>query len=159
MTVFSRRSRRPRYDNIFGSSFDYNQFDIATFGYFELGPVVLGARLQGRTTSDGAPFYALPFLVLRGVPAFRYLGGCSALGEIEPRWKVTSRWSLVGFCGAGRVASELSGLGDVETIVAGGGGFRYLLVRKMGLGVGADIARGPEQTAFYIIIGTYWHSI
>jgi len=148
-----------RYDNIFGSSFDYNQLDIATFGYFELGPVVLGARLQGRATSDGAPFYALPFLVLRGVPAFRYLGGYSALGEIEPRWKVTSRWSLVGFCGAGRVASALSGFGDAETIVAGGGGFRYLLVRKMGLAVGADIARGPEQTAFYIIIGSYWRSI
>ena len=148
-----------RYDNIFGSSFDYDQFDIAAFGYFELGPVVLGARLQGRATSDGAPFYALPFLKLRGVPAFRYLGGYTALGEIEPRWKVTSRWSLVGFCGAGRVASELNGLADAETIVAGGGGFRYLLVRKMGLAVGADIARGPEQTAFYIIIGSYWRSI
>lgn len=148
-----------RYDNIFGSSFDYNQFDIAAFGYFELGPVVLGARLQGAATGDDAPFYALPFLVLRGVPAFRYLGGYTALGEIEPRWKVTSRWSLVGFCGAGRVASELSGLGDAETIVAGGGGFRYLLVRKMGMAIGADIARGPEQTAFYIIIGSYWRSI
>ena len=81
------------------------------------------------------------------------------MGEVEPRWKVTSRWSLVGFVGAGFVAPDMEGLADAEAIVAGGGGFRYLLVRKMGMGIGIDVARGPEQTAFYIILGSYWHGI
>jgi hypothetical protein len=147
-----------RFDNIFGGSFDYNRLDIAAFGYFEIGPVVLGTRIQGAATGEDAPFYALPFIIQRGIPVFRYLGRYAAMGEVEPRWKVTSRWSLVGFVGAGFIAQDLDGLFDAEAKVAGGGGFRYLLVRRLGMGIGIDVARGPEETAFYIILGSYWRS-
>jgi hypothetical protein len=40
--------------------------------------------------------------------------------------------------------------------LAGGGGFRYLLARKLGLQTGIDVARGPEETAFYIQVGSSW---
>ena len=40
--------------------------------------------------------------------------------------------------------------------VAGGGGFRYLLARDYGLHAGVDIARGPEQWAWNITIGSHW---
>lgn len=40
--------------------------------------------------------------------------------------------------------------------VAGGAGVRYLLARRQKLAVGRDVARGPEDTAIYFIVGSYW---
>lgn len=40
--------------------------------------------------------------------------------------------------------------------VGGGGGFRYLLARQLGLQMGMDVGRGPEGWAFYIIFGSAW---
>ena len=39
---------------------------------------------------------------------------------------------------------------------AGGVGFRYLVARKLGLYAGFDIARGPEEGAFYLTAGSAW---
>ncbi len=35
-------------------------------------------------------------------------------------------------------------------------GIRYFLARAMGLHVGVDVARGPEEGAFYIVMGSAW---
>ena len=35
-----------------------------------------------------------------------------------------------------------------------GGGMRYRIARQVGLQVGFDIARGPEETAFYLSAGS-----
>ena len=35
--------------------------------------------------------------------------------------------------------------------------FRYLMARLLGLYTGIDIARGPEDWAFYIQVGSAWH--
>ena len=43
-----------------------------------------------------------------------------------------------------------------EPAVGLGGGFRYLLARALGLRMGMDIARGPEDWAFYISVGSGW---
>ena len=43
-----------------------------------------------------------------------------------------------------------------RTVVAGGVGVRYLLARKLGLHVGLDLARGPEDTAAYLQVGSAW---
>ena len=40
--------------------------------------------------------------------------------------------------------------------VSGGAGGRYLIVRKLKLRMGIDIARGPEQWAYYMVFGTTW---
>ena len=96
---------------------------------------------------------------MRGIPAFRYLGRNTAVCELEPRIELNRRWSILGFVGAGWAAREIGELSDAETIIAGGGGFRYLLVRMMGFAVGADMAWGPEERAFYVVLGSYWHSI
>jgi hypothetical protein len=37
-----------------------------------------------------------------------------------------------------------------------GGGFRYLLARLFGLKMGIDVARGPEDWAFYVVFGSAW---
>jgi hypothetical protein len=38
-----------------------------------------------------------------------------------------------------------------------GGGFRYLIARAFGIRTGIDIARGPEEWAWYIIFGHNWN--
>jgi len=60
------------------------------------------------------------------------------------------------FGGAGRAARNLDQLNDAERAHSVGTGFRYLLARKLGLGAGIDVARGPEETVVYIIFGSAW---
>ena len=57
---------------------------IRTVGEARVGDSTFGLRLEYHHAGDDAPFWALPFVKLRGVPAFRYLGNYSVTGEIEP---------------------------------------------------------------------------
>jgi hypothetical protein len=111
-------------------------------------------RFDGNAVWGDVPFYAQPFVVLRGIPAMRYQGEAAGEGEIDLRLRVWRRWSLVGFVGLGWTAGSTSG--DDGPYPAGGGGIRYLLARRLGMQVGIDVARGPEDTAFYIIVGNAW---
>ena len=147
------------HDEVFGSDFDYPRLKLDTFKSWDLDPFVLGLRLSATGTGDGAPFYGLPYVRMRGVPAFRYVGRYTALGEVEPVWRVSPRWSLLGFVAAGQAVLDVSNFGNVDTIVAGGMGFRYLLARKQGLGVGLDVAQGPEETVVYFTLASYWTGI
>ncbi len=86
----------------------------------------------------------------------RYQGEEVATVEAEYLWGITPRWSVVFFGGVGKT----SAIGDFgvegETVAAGGMGFRYRLARKYGLQVGVDVARGPEDTAAYLTVGSAW---
>ena len=117
---------------------------------------ILGFRADYDVAGDEAPFYALPFVRLRGVPAFRYLGNYVATLEVEPRYKIDERWSVLVFLGAGRAAKDFSNLRDADKVYGYGTGFRYLIARKLGLGTGIDIARGPEDTVVYLTVGSAW---
>jgi outer membrane translocation and assembly module TamA len=86
----------------------------------------------------------------------RYQGDNVLTTEIETRWNVNERWSLVFFGGVGRTADSLSDFSDSENRWAGGTGFRYLMARALGMFTGIDIARGPEDWAFYIQVGSAW---
>jgi hypothetical protein len=140
-----------------GGDFDYGVARIDFRYYWALGKTwVLGFRGDFDAIGDEAPFFALAWVKLRGVPAFRYLGNYVVTFEVEPRYKIDERWSVVAFAGAGRAATEISNLNDADKVYGIGGGFRYLLARKLGLGVGIDIARGPEDTVGYLTIGSAW---
>jgi hypothetical protein len=45
-------------------------------------------------------------------------------------------------------------LSDANTHSAGGFGFRYLGVRRLGLSMGIDLAKGPEEEVIYVSFGT-----
>jgi len=145
------------FSEALGGDFDYGSAKTKFRYYWPIGGKwVLGFRGDFDATGDDAPFYALPFVSLRGVPVFRYLGNYVGTIEVEPRYKIDERWSVLAFTGAGRAAKELSNLGDADKVSNFGAGFRYLLARKLGLGVGVDIARGPEDTVGYLTIGSAW---
>jgi hypothetical protein len=144
-------------DNEITDSKDYRMTDASSKIYWLLfSDIVLGWRLHGGFSSGDVPFYALPFIDLRGIPAMRYQGDNVLVTEIETRWNVNTRWSLIFFGGVGRTADSLGDFSKSENRWAGGTGFRYLIARMLGMYTGVDIARGPEDWAFYIQVGSAW---
>jgi outer membrane protein assembly factor BamA len=116
----------------------------------------LGVR-GGVTASFGdEPFYMKPYISLRGAPIMRYQGDEAAQIETELRWQCWKRFSLVGFVGGGAAWNDFNHFQASQQIVTGGAGFRYELARKYGIHVGVDVARGPDNTAVYIQIGSAW---
>ena len=145
------------YDEALGGDFDYTKIKAQSLSWWGLHPdIVLGVRLDGRFANGDIPFYSLPFIELRGIPALRYQGENVLVAEIEPRWDVTYRWSLTGFLGSGWAADSVNDFNDADAKVAGGLGFRYLIARRLGMRVGLDIARGPEDTVVYLTVGSGW---
>jgi hypothetical protein len=140
-----------------GSDHDYDRYTLdGTFFHEASSRLVLCARLRTQSVSGDEPFYARPYVRLRGIPAMRYQGETAVSLEGEVRWGLTTRWWLVGFGGAGWTdAGSVRVLAD-ESVLAGGAGFRYLIARALGLQMGADVARGPEEWAGYIVFGSSW---
>lgn len=116
-------------------------------------------RIETIKTFGDVPFYSEPFLKLRGVPAMRYQGELTALVEMENYVGLTSRWGLVGFAGYGQAfvrdldTNQLTKSTSAWNV---GAGFRYLIARLYGMKSGIDIARGPEEWAIYVTIGSGW---
>jgi len=145
------------FDEILGGDYDYRELQVKAVGYWPVLPtVVAGLRADGQFVSGDAPFYALPFVQLRGVPAMRYQGTDVVVLETEERWMVAPRWGLVGFAGIGKAADGFEALQDADTVWNAGGGFRYLTAREFGLQMGVDVARGPEEWAIYVVFGNSW---
>jgi hypothetical protein len=86
----------------------------------------------------------------------RYQNELVGVVEIEGRWNVLRRWALVGFFGKGATAGDTPVFDDANDVDAIGAGVRYLYVPDLDLWVGADVAWGPEDTAWYIQVGHAW---
>jgi hypothetical protein len=140
------------YDPVIGSDYRYWKLHAYELGYFPVLPTLTAAlRVDAQLSGGDVPFYALPFVRLRGVPVLRYQGSSALVAEAEVRWDFVRRWSAVGFAGVGAVDAVRD-----EVPWSAGAGFRYLLARAFGLRMGIDVARGPEQWAFYVVFGNTW---
>ncbi len=145
------------FDDNWGGDYDYDNFKGSLFHYTPFGEYSsLGLRLEAETVNGDTPFFAYPFVNLRGIPAMRYQGEDVIVGEAEYLWGLTPRWTLVMFAGAGRTSSINPFDEKSQTVGAGGLGFRYRLARKFGLQAGVDVARGPEDTSIYLTVGSAW---
>jgi len=140
-----------------GASMEYNTLALRGFYYQPLTTGwILGVRGDSRQVGEQAPFFAQPYIALRGVPAMRYQDQQTLVGEAELRWDMTPRWALLGFGGIGKAYGQRSDWSEAESVAAGGVGFRYLIARKLGLYSGIDVARGSETTAIYLQVGSAW---
>jgi outer membrane protein assembly factor BamA len=145
------------YDPDWGSDNRSQSYRARAFGYFPLGASwVVGTRVDARTVTGDVPFYQLPFLDMRGLPAARYQDEHTGLAELELRWNATPRWALIGFAGAGRSWGTSEDFKEADTIFSKGVGFRYMIARELGLYMGTDFAWGPDDFAFYIQVGNAW---
>jgi len=146
------------YASTWGGDYDYDDYKGSLFNYTPFGDYSsLGLRLEAQKVSGDTPFFAYPFVELRGIPAMRYQGQSALVAEAEYLWGLTPRWSLVFFGGVGKTTSIDKFKSKGQTVGAGGLGFRYRLARKQGLQAGIDIARGPEDTSVYIMVGSAWN--
>lgn len=142
---------------VLGSDRDYGLITLFSHLYFPVKKVwVPGIRFESLLSLGDAPFYALPFISLRGVPAFRYQGEMTVLLETEQLFNIKSRWGVLGFAGVGTTIKSLETMEKGDTAWNVGVGFRYLIARMLGMKMGIDVARGNEDWAFYIVMGSSW---
>jgi hypothetical protein len=146
-----------RYDDAIGGDFNYWTARIKANSFHELGErVVLGARFEAGTAEGSVPFYAEPYVPLRGIPALRYQGEVAGVVEVEGRFNFARRWSALAFAGLGFVAARTPEVESQDDLRAFGAGIRFLALKEQNVWVGLDIARGPEDYAWYIQMAHPW---
>ena len=154
----SSKAEWTHYDTWLGSDKPFDQVAVKNRYWFPLSTsVVLGVRGDLFSSYGNVPFYMLPYVDLRGIPAMRYQGEHVLTTEMELRWDVTPRWSVVGFAGAGWTGQkDFEELGSSDTYPSGGFGFRYLVARLFNLRTGIDIGFSEEGQSVYFTTGTAW---
>lgn len=146
-----------RYDESIGGDFDYWNATLKLLSFHRLHEkFVLGLRLEYSLIDGQAPFFAVPWVALRGIPALRYQGERVAVAEIEGRYHFHPRWAVIAFAGKGQVSSDLPGIDTLQDIHSYGVGTRYNIFEAQNVWIGIDIARGPEETNWYVQIGQTW---
>jgi hypothetical protein len=145
------------YTKALGSDADYRILETESRGYATVHEkVVLALRVDTQWSFGDTPFFALPAISARGVPATRYQNEYAVSSEFQGRWNVWKRWSLIGFVGVGWAGGDIDALDGSEWVPSGGGGFRYLIARLLDLQMGMDFAGSEGEFAFYFQIGTGW---
>lgn len=144
----------------FGGDVNFQRVNFYGIGFTQLSDKLIGGlRLDFQGSSEDTPFYAFPFVNLRGIPAMRYQGNRVYVIETEERYNFTSRWAAVAFGGIGKGVLPDSSWEDSTTAWSAGGGFRYLLARVFNMYGGVDVARGNENWAVYFVIGSNWNRL
>ena len=141
----------------FGSTQTFNMYNARGFTWLPLSRKwILGLRADTKFSTGDVPFYAQPYVDLRGVQKGRYQDRNAVAIEAELRWDVTPRWSVLAFSGTGKAYGRWHDFSDASTVFSVGGGFRYMIARKLGLSMGIDVAHSKDQNAFYIQVGSAW---
>ncbi len=141
----------------FGSDYNYGQFEEAFYWYIPITDRwINGFRFDMQQIAGDQPFYLRPYIDMRGIPTARYAGKQTMLAELEERWDVWRRWSLMLFGGTGKAFDYFSNFSDADWAYSYGTGFRYLIARRLNLRMGVDFAYGSDGFAYYFIFGSSW---
>lgn len=146
-----------KYDKALGGDFDYWTARIKYNSFHRLSDnVVFGARFEVGHAGDDTPFYAEPYVPLRGIAALRYQGETAGVVELDARHRFAKRWAALAFAGAGFVDSGQAVSDTEDDILAAGIGFRFQALPRQNVWLGIDVAQGPEETAWYVQVGHPW---
>ena len=153
-----------RYDESVGSDFDFWNYRGKAY-YFQPASerLTMGLRTEAQSVDGKAPFFMYPSIEMRGIANARYQGQHTFVAEVEGRWALDSRWSLIGFAGSGKAFGNDTlnrdrSFSEADWEGAVGVGFRYKMARKFGLHAGLDYAVGPEDESIYITVGQAWNA-
>ena len=145
-------------DEWMGGDALYGRISSTMIGYFPVSKKLsVGLRHQSNYSLGDVPFWARPIVQLRGAPVTKYQNRNTILMETEVDWNLYKRWSLVGFTGMGNAFYDFSSYDEGNSVATLGTGFRYLLMRKLGLQMGMDFAKSTSgDSAFYMVFGCSW---
>lgn len=146
-----------RNDDDLGGDYNYTTSKFKLLSFHQLHQrFVLGLRAEYSTVSGKPPFYAVPWVTLRGIPAMRFQGEDVVVGEVEGRFNFNDNWAMIGFWGKGWTNTRLPEAETQEDITAWGLGGRYKLLKDQNVWVGLDYAFGPEDNVYYVQVGHAW---
>ena len=141
---------------VLGSRRDWGTLNLNINMYWPVNEWWVPAlRIESHVATGTPPFYAYPYVSLRGIPALRYQGKTSLVVETEQLINFAPRWGVVGFTGIGTAIKSVE-QNDNEVVWNAGSGIRFLASRSMGVKLGVDIAKGPEEWAYYFTVGSAW---
>jgi hypothetical protein len=137
-----------------GSDSTYQTVKLEYRSYHELqAPVVLAWELRGCEGSLKAPLWDACKIGLRGFSATTYLGKASASAQFEARWRMSKRWGVVGFAGAGYIVESFSESRERELIPSYGIGVRFMVLQSKRINLRIDYARSTDSDAFHMSVG------
>ena len=147
------------FDNNIGSDVDYTLIEFTALNYFkhtETWRTAIKVQANYVDSDQILPPFATPFISMRGIPAARYQGQSVAMSELEMAYRINLRWEISAFAGIGKASDSFATFSESHSRVSKGAGFRYLIARRYDFNMGVDIAKGPEDTVFYIQAGSAW---
>ena len=146
-----------RYDEAIRSDYNYWSAKLKALSFHSLTEkFTLGLRLDVSGVDGKAPFFAIPFVKLRGIPALRYQNKIAGAIEVEGRYLLAPRWEVSAFAGLGATSDDIPIFNNPGSIYNFGAGGRYNIFEAHNVWVGLDIARGPEDWNYYIQVGHPW---
>jgi hypothetical protein len=144
-------------DEAFGADRNFQRLSQVAILYWQLNDRwMAGLKMDGQIVFGDFPFYAKPFIALRGVPAMRYQGESVAFAELEVQYKLTDRFRVLGFAGGGKAWDSIGSIDFDQSVLSGGLGLRYRIARKFGLDMGLDLATSGDDSAIYLQFGSAW---
>ena len=142
-----------------GSDYNFQKLEIPLSLFLQVNKKwVSGFRFEVDQIFNDPPFYLLPFIRLRGIPAARYQGRSVFVVETEQRFDLNTRWSVLGFVGYGKAIQKNQTFKEGANAYSVGTGFRYLIARSFNARAGIDIAFGPDSFGWYIVFGHNWNN-
>ena len=146
-----------RYDEAIGGDYDYWSAKFKALSFHSLTEkLTLGLRLDVSGVDGRVPFFAIPFVSLRGVPALRYQNKTAGAAEVELRYRIRPKWEASVFGGVGFTSDAYPIFENPDSIYNFGVGGRYNIFEAHNVWVGLDIARGPEDWNWYLQVGHPW---
>ena len=141
-------------DENLGSDKTYQSYKLAYSSYHELSkPVVLAWEIQGCAREGATPVWDACLIPLRGFSSLDYIGKQSVAGQLEARWRLNSRWGVVGFAGGGYVKDTILDFSDDTFIRSYGIGLRFMVLKAKRINLRVDYARSNDSDAFHVSVG------
>jgi hypothetical protein len=146
-----------RYDEAIGGNYDYWSGKLKTLSFHRFRDrFTLGLRLDVSAVDGRPPFFGYPWVKLRGIPAMRYQNEVAGAVEVEGRYLLAPRWEVLAFAGKGFTSGDVPFFDNPDNIYNFGVGARYNIFTDHKVWAGIDLARGPEDWAWYIQVGHPW---
>ena len=141
-------------DERIGSQRTYQNYSIAFRSYHELSEsLVLAWEAQGCNRAGQVPLWDACRISLRGFATTDYLAKVTASAQVEARWRLSKRWGLVGFGGAGYASTSFSDVRENEPIPSYGVGLRFSVLPAKRVNMRLDYARSTKSDAIHFSVG------